>query len=86
MKPYNLMETVVKQKLDQMIDTLGCCKCEQCRWDIVCYVLNRIPPKYVITHEGELFSKLDTVNVQYEMDIVTLLTQAARMIQKNPRH
>ncbi|WP_312643339.1 late competence development ComFB family protein [Hydrogenoanaerobacterium sp.] len=86
MKPYNVMEAIVAQKLDQIIDTLGCCQCELCKWDIICYVLNRIPPKYVITHEGELFSKLDTVNQQYEMDVVSLLTQAAKTIKTNPRH
>lgn len=82
----NLMESMVLQKLDETIDKLDCCKCDKCRMDIASYALNRLPPKYVATYEGEVYSKLDTFSLQYETDLLNALYQAARVVTQNPRH
>jgi len=85
-KLKNLMESMVQVKLDEVIDMLDCCKCEQCRMDIVSYALNRLPPKYVATLEGEVYSKLDTLTLQYETDMFSALYQGAVAVSKHPRH
>ena len=82
----NVMETLVLQKLDEVIDRLGCCKCQKCRMDIVSYALNRFPSKYVATYKGEVYSKLDTLSLQYETDLLSTLYQAAQVVTKYPRH
>lgn len=82
----NVMEQMVLQKLDETIDKLGCCKCDKCRMDIASYALNRLPPKYVATYEGEVYSKLDTLSLQYETDLLNELYQAAQVVTQNPRH
>lgn len=82
----NIMETLVLQKLDETIDQLGCCKCEQCRMDIATYALNRLAPKYVATDEGAAYSKLSTLSLQYETDMLTVLVQAAEVVKAHPRH
>ncbi len=82
----NVMETLVELKLNEIIDKLDCCKCEQCRTDIVAYALNRLPPKYVATYEGSVYSKLDTLSVQYETDMLTILMQGAEKVKAHPRH
>lgn len=82
----NYMETLVLEKLDDIIDELACCKCDKCRMDIASYALNRLPAKYVATYEGEVYSKLDTLSVQYEADLVNAIYQAAKVVTEHPLH
>ncbi|QAT41810.1 late competence development ComFB family protein [Aminipila luticellarii] len=82
----NIMESIVLQKLDETIDKLGCCTCDECRLDIASYALNLLPPKYVVTYEGEMYSKLDTLSLQYEADLLSALSQAAQVVSQNCRH
>lgn len=82
----NLMEGMVEKKLDSMIDQLNCCKCDLCRMDILCYTLNRLPPKYVATTQGELLSKIDSLDSSFDISIVTTIANAAEVIRKFPRH
>lgn len=82
----NMMEILVLEKLDEMSDQLDCCKCEKCRLDIASYALNRLPPKYVATYLGEVYSKLDTLSVQYDADLLNAIYQAAQIVKENPSH
>jgi competence protein ComFB len=82
----NMMESLVLEKLDEVIDKLNCCRCQKCRMDIASYALNRLPPKYVATYVGEVYSKLDTLSVQYEVDLFNALYQAAQIVAENPSH
>lgn len=82
----NVMEDYVILTLDRILDDLDCCKCEKCRLDIASYTLNRIPPKYVATTQGELMTKLFAMNTQFETNVVSEITKAAKIIGDNPRH
>lgn len=82
----NVMEDIVEQKYDEVKDALGCCTCEQCKSDLIAYVLNQLPPKYVMTQEGSLYTKLTLVRKQYQVDVISALTQAAEIIRQHPRH
>lgn len=82
----NVMETLVMQKLDDIINQLDCCKCKKCRLDMASYALNRLPSKYVATQQGELFARLDSISVQQEADVAAMLTLAARIVKEHPRH
>ncbi len=82
----NLMEDIVEKKLDEIFDSLNCCKCDMCRLDILTYTLNRLPPKYVATTQGELLSRIDSLDTSFEMSIVATITSAAEIIKRFPRH
>ncbi|MVB09412.1 Late competence development protein ComFB [Caprobacter fermentans] len=86
MKIVNVTESLAEQKLDEIIDSLGCCKCDQCRADIISYALNRLSPKYVSTDIGRAYVKLDTMSSQFEVDLLAALYEAAEKVKKNPRH
>ena len=52
MNVHNLMEEIVKQRVDQLYENAKnekvewlSCDCENCRLDTVSFVVNRIPPK-----------------------------------------
>jgi competence protein ComFB len=82
----NMMEDLVIEKLDELGDNVNCCKCPKCRMDIVSYALNRLPPKYVASYKGEVYSKLDTLSLQYDADLLNAIYQAAEVVNANPRH
>lgn len=83
---HNLMEDVVIKQLDHILDSFHCCKCEQCRLDIASYALNRLPAKYVVTTQGELITKLDSLDLQFETNVITAITQGIILVGNNPRH
>ena len=82
----NIMEEIVYEKMDNIIDSLGCCTCEKCRADIAAYVLNHVTPRYVASEKGELFSKLQELNQNNNTDIVMKIVSAAEIIKESPRH
>jgi competence protein ComFB len=89
MKKYHLknyMEEVVSEILEEIIGELQCCKCEQCKLDIIALALNNLPPRYVVTQKGEVYAKISGLRQQFEVDAITAITNAANTIAKNPRH
>jgi competence protein ComFB len=86
MEIQNAMEELVSQKLDEVIDSLDCCKCQQCRKDILAYALNRLTPKYVDTKKGLAFVKVNTMDVQFEIDILTAIYEGVEIVKKHPHH
>lgn len=82
----NHMEGVVAGKLNEMLNKSGSCKCDICRMDIMAYALNLLEPKYVVTDKGDLFSRLEEFTPQAEIDVEIALTEAIKVISKNPRH
>ena len=86
-KYYNVMESVVETTYEQMKDSLGVCACEQCRNDVIALALNYLPPRYVSTASGELYSKVsNSLNPQSNADVRKAVAQAAEQVRRNPRH
>ncbi len=85
-KYHNVMETLVVNKLDEIWDTLDCCKCDKCRNDIIAYTLNQMAPKYVATEEGELYVRLCILSAEHEFEIVKAIAKSVRTVSENPKH
>lgn len=83
---YNILEEIVEMEYDRNEKSLDCCHCERCKNDIIAYSLSNVTPKYVVSHEGELFSKISALHTQVQTDIIRLLIQAAQIVKENPRH
>jgi competence protein ComFB len=87
MKVYNYMEDIVRDTLEELLSKKeDICKCEKCKFDIMTWALNRLPPKYIVSDKGRIFTKLQEVEVQFRADVVRELTKAISHISKNPRH
>lgn len=82
----NVMEKVVDDKLEEMLKTENCCQCERCIEDMKAIALNKLPAKYVSTHNGELFSKLDAMLRQRVVDINVAVSNAIACVSQNPSH
>ena len=85
-KMKNYMEDCVMDMLPAVLSEVNGCHCERCRMDILAQVLNKLPPKYVVTRKGHLYTKLSTIQQQFDVDIITAITQAAARVSAKPRH
>lgn len=82
----NVMESIVDEKIEQMLKEEDCCKCDRCLEDMKAMALNQLPAKYVSTHNGELFSKLDALMRQSSIDINVAVSYAIRVVSEHPAH
>lgn len=82
----NVMEKIVEEKLENQLKDRNCCKCERCVEDMTAMALNRLPAKYVSSHNGELFSKLDSAARQNSVDINVAVTNAIDCVSSRPSH
>lgn len=82
----NVMEKVVDDRLEEMLRSENCCKCERCLEDMKAIALNKLPAKYVSTHNGELFTKLDSTLRQKVVDINVAVSNAIACVSQNPSH
>lgn len=82
----NVMEVLVWNFLDDILEKFPeGCNCEQCRYDIAALALNQLTPKYVATEKGEIYTKIQFLEVQYRADIVGALTRAIAKVIESPR-
>jgi competence protein ComFB len=80
------MEEVVFNLIEDVLKNVDVCKCEKCKMDIAAIVLNNLPPKYVVTEQGELYSKINILLNQFGVDVISEITKAAILVSNNPHH
>ena len=95
MDVHNLMEEVVSKAVNDLyerIKTDGAtwltCDCMNCRLDTTSYVLNRIPPKYVVSGRGVTHSTSQIADSQLIADIEAIALEGAKIVSttKRPFH
>ena len=87
MQLKNFMEDLVWQRLDEIIDGhKHVCSCEICRYDIVALALNSLPPRYIVTNQGEIFSRIKSLEHQLNIDIFTAISHAIQIVSNQPHH
>lgn len=82
----NAMEAVVLETYEMVKDSLNCCQCEICKTDVIAYALNHLPPKYVVSPQGELYTKASMLGSQYKITVISALAEAARVVRERPKH
>lgn len=82
----NMMESFVAARLDELLRDYDCCKCESCREDMMAIALNDLPPRYVSTPKGQLFTRAGALLQQNAVDIEVALLKAIAMVGAKPRH
>lgn len=86
----NHTEQVVLETMEELLikeeDFKNICTCKRCLIDIASYVLNRLPARYIASHEGEVQTKIDEYQNQVQVDAISTVTKAIHVISKKPRH
>ena len=82
----NYMEDVVARLVDQYIVETGMCDCEKCRMDVMALALNDLPAAYCVTKKGELFTALDAVYLQNQINAKIAVLRAINKVREYPQH
>ncbi|MBU3142638.1 MULTISPECIES: late competence development ComFB family protein [Clostridium] len=84
----NFSEIEVSKLLDEILqryDTI--CKCEKCKLDIKALALNALSTKYIVSEQGEIYTKaLNEVDKQEQINVVMAITKAIDIVSANPKH
>lgn len=87
MEIYNYMEDLVDALLPNLLKKYeDVCTCSQCIADIKALALNNLPPKYVSTEKGSVYSKANMFTIQSETDITKAIIGAIEKVVQSPRH
>ena len=87
MELKNYMEILMWQQLDEVLTShQGVCKCEKCRYDIAALTMNFLPPRYVVTDKGQMYTKIKALEQQFTIDIITAITHAVKIVNSTPHH
>jgi competence protein ComFB len=93
MEIHNTTEDIVFSTIDEIcasIEQQGnpekLCLCNQCRTDAACYVLNRLPPHYILSNRGAARMEQVTISWQQrEADTVSMVFEALKRVNHNQR-
>ncbi|HHX87561.1 MAG TPA: late competence development ComFB family protein [Firmicutes bacterium] len=85
-KLNNIMEQMVLRAIDEVADEQQFCNCPRCRLDIAALALNKLPPRYAVTSRGEAYSRTDCLELQKNLDIISVIFEAIKIVQRKPRH
>jgi len=93
MEIHNITEDIVFNSVQTIFDVIKkegnaekFCLCDQCKLDTICYTLNRIKPRYIVSNRGMTRIEQDWVGRQQtEADIATLVYQGLRQVNHNQR-
>jgi len=84
---HNHTEDIVLEMIKELLNNDKydeICKCEQCLIEMVTYSLNRIPAKYISSHAGSVYTKLEELEQQYQVNVVKIITKAINTVMNNP--
>lgn len=82
----NIPETLVREKIDLVMERMKVCTCRTCVNDVMALALNSLPTKYIATDAGRQYFQMETYKKQYETDILAALTKACVRVKAAPRH
>lgn len=87
MQLKNYMEIAVEHVLPNLLNAFpNFCRCEHCMMDIKAIALNKLKPHYIVTDKGEMFTKVQEMNIQFEADVMKALIDAIAIVGSSPRH
>ena len=83
----NYMEELAEEVLtDYLSKKDNVCKCSRCKLDMKAFILNKVPPHYVVSDRGYLHWKLDEMRTQFNVDILSVVIEAVEKVNGNKRH
>lgn len=91
MTVHNILEEEVIERVNNIYNQAKeqgvawlTCDCEQCRLDTTSYVLNRIPPKYIVSGRG-MNHNVSSTDAQQKADMDALIFEAMRIVSSVQR-
>ena len=93
MELHNTVEDTVITRVNEIFEALvngenksHYCTCNHCRMDIICYVLNRMKPHYIVSNRGASRVQQESIEKQQQIaDITALIHEGFRQVNHNQR-
>jgi competence protein ComFB len=82
--PFNVMELLVNELLDEVIAEHQGCTCELCRANVFALALNNLPTRYISDH-ARLLIVAESTRDEYGGLIKRKVAQAVEQVKRNPR-
>ena len=82
--PFNVMELLVNELLDEVIAEHQGCTCELCRANVFALALNNLPTRYISDH-ARLLIVAEGTRDEYGGLIKRKVAQAVEQVKRNPR-
>lgn len=84
----NYSEEAVDNLLDNILSKYNnICKCEKCKLDIKAYALNSLKPKYIVSEQGEIYTRaINEIDKQEVINITEYIMKGIDIVSKNPKH
>lgn len=81
---YNLTEKIIIDKLDMVMESMNCCKCDRCKMDVMALTLNNMDPYYIVRASNSPdYTKLEK---EISDKATSAVLKSALKVRKNPRH
>ena len=92
MELHNTVEDTVISRVDEIFKTIDeekkgeYCTCAQCRMDVTCYALNRLPPHYIVSHRGASRVRRGSFEHQQQAaDMTSIIYDGMKKVNHNQR-
>ncbi len=87
MELKNYLEIIVEEAVDEELAKIkeSWVKNIKAKLDIMAFVLNRLPARYIVTDKGRIMTKIKETEVQFQADIARELVNAIKIVKNNPR-
>ena len=83
----NYMEDAVARTLKRIAPQYpDICMCRRCRTDIMMIALNNLSPRYVSTRKGGILRRAESMEPQYEVEVLTETVRAIQIVGGHPHH
>ena len=82
--PFNMIEPLVAEKIDEVFEETGQCACAQCWNNVFAITLNDLPSRY-ISYTPNITEFMQRFRHDYSDDVLRILRMAAIKVKTNPR-
>ncbi|MGN0605717.1 MAG: late competence development ComFB family protein [Oscillospiraceae bacterium] len=80
----NINEVMINNKIDEILDKFNCCKCPDCKLEVIATALNKLSPQYVIKRNEHTVP--DAIAESSYAKINSALINAIITLRANPVH
>ena len=82
--PFNIMELLIAEQLDEALKLEGGCRCSQCWGNTFSAALNDLPPRYISDH-GRILDCVSRFRQEYSQLVQSKLANAVARVRANPK-
>lgn len=82
----NVMETLVRERVDTYMDQFSTCQCSRCKADIIALALTSLPSKYVVVSRNAATPLMNFYSQRYAGAITVEITKACTRVKEHPHH